>query len=355
MRRDTACPLCPPPPQPDLALARYAGRARWRRELNVLICLARQTQADAQGAAEATAEEAPAAAPEGQAVEATEGAGGEAAGEAGVKADKSGQGKVQEDSEKVQTQEGTGEEGADGKAGAGGKEDAGESGDGIESKGVEGEGDKKAAGDKAAAKNGGGMGVKHTASFKNQRGGRGGGRGGGGSMHGQGRPLPRGAPFAAGGANPMAMMAQMTSKIVQQNMQTMMAAAANTPAGRAALMSVAMGGAVRGLLRHACVLMAVASSWREWGSGRRKEQEMYIASALSTLWAVGGWVLRCGREACRALAHQLHAHAYPHAHPLPHADARFPRWGRLRRRGLLRPCSRRREEACGEAATCAAR
>lgn len=251
-------------PLPDLALARYAGRARWRRELNVLICLARQAQVDAQGAAEATAEEAPAAAPEGQAVEATEGAGGEAAGgEAGVKADKSGQGEVQEDAEKVKTQEGKGDEGADGKAGAGGKEDAGGSGNGNESKRVEGESDKKAAGDKAAAKNGGGMGVKHTASFKNQRGGRGGGRGGGGSMHGQGRPLARGAPFAAGGANPMAMMAQMTSKIVQQNMQTMMAAAANTPAGRAALMSVAMGGAVRGMLRHACVLMAVASSWRE--------------------------------------------------------------------------------------------
>ena len=89
------------------------------------------------------------------------------------------------------------------------------------------------------------MGVKHANTFKNQRGGRGGGRGrgGGGAGGGPRRPLPQ-QSVLKGGANPMAMMAQMTSKMVEHNVQKMMAAAANTPAGRAALMTVAMGGTV---------------------------------------------------------------------------------------------------------------
>ena len=71
-------------------------------------------------------------------------------------------------------------------------------------------------------------------------------------MRGSQRPLPptAGGRGGRGGAtaNPMAMMAQMMqqtmSNAVQQNVQQMMAAAANTPAGRAALMSVALGGNV---------------------------------------------------------------------------------------------------------------
>jgi len=227
----------------DPSLARWRReweRARRIRELNIKYCQVEQKPEDL--AAGTVAAESPAEGTSGQdTVKANEAVAQESAAESAAKEPKeAGKQEVPADKEVEEKKKAGGDAGTKGDAEAG-AEPAG--GKGTEEK-VEKEGEKKESGGKEASTTGG-LGVKQTATFKSPRGGRGGGPRGGsrggarGAMNTGGkRPLPK------GGVNPVAMMAQMTTNMMQQNVQKMMAAAANTPQGRAALMAVAMGGAV---------------------------------------------------------------------------------------------------------------